>query len=68
MPRASIRRLGGQAPTWRQFLYAQAAGIITVDFLHVDTMLLRRLYVLIFIELAPAGCTSAASLPNPTGE
>jgi len=41
------RRAG---PTWRQFLHAQAAGILAVDFLHVDTVLLKRLYVLVFIE------------------
>ena len=28
-------------PSWRQFLHAQAAGIVAVDFLHVDTVLLR---------------------------
>jgi transposase len=31
------RRAG---PTWRQFLTAQARGIIAVDFVHVDTVLL----------------------------
>ena len=34
------RRAG---PTWRQFLHAQAAGILAVDFLHLDTVLLKRL-------------------------
>ena len=47
-------------PTWRQFLHVQAAGIIAVDFLHVDTVLLRRLYVLVFIEHGTRRMHSAA--------
>jgi putative transposase len=41
------RRTG---PTWKQFLTAQARGILAADFIHVDTLLLRRIYALIVIE------------------
>ena len=37
-------------PTRKQFLTAQAHGILAVDFVDVDTVLLRRLYALIVIE------------------
>ena len=40
------RRTG---PTWKQFLTAQARGIVAADFVHVDTVLLRRIYALIVI-------------------
>lgn len=54
----SIRRLLAQArlepaprrrgPTWREFLRTQASSIIGCDFFTVETVLLRRFYVLFF--------------------
>jgi len=57
------RRFG---PSWREFLRAQAASIVACDFFTVETVFLRRYYVLFFITHANrrvwlAGCTT-----NPT--
>jgi hypothetical protein len=57
---------------WREFLRAQASGIVACDFLTVDTVLFRRLYVLVFIELATrqvhlAGITTTPSNGSLSG-
>jgi len=54
-------------PSWRSFLRQQAASVLACDFFTVETISLRRFYVLFFIELESrrvhlAGCTT-----NPTG-
>jgi transposase InsO family protein len=73
----TVRKILGQAGlgpageraglSWRAFLRAQAQSMLAVDFFTVETVSLRRLYVLFFVELGSrrvhlAGCTA-----NPTG-
>jgi putative transposase len=57
----------GAAPTWKQFLTTQARGILAVDFVHVDTVLLRRLYALIIIEHSTRRVHLAGITSNPDG-
>jgi putative transposase len=55
---------------WHRRLMAgvQAAGILAVDFLHVDTVLLKRLYVLVFIEHGNRRMHLGGVTAHPTGD
>jgi putative transposase len=55
-------------PAWRQFRHARAAGILAVDFLHADTVLLNRLHVLVFIEHGTRRMHLGRVTAHPAGE
>jgi transposase len=56
------RRIG---PSWADFLRAQAQGIVACDFFTVETVWLRTLYVLFWIEHGSRRVHLAAVTANP---
>jgi putative transposase len=52
---------------WAEFLHRQAASILECDFLTVDTVFLKRFYILFFIELQSRRVHLAGVTANPDG-
>jgi transposase len=71
--RTVLRRAGlGPAPrrdgpTWRHFLTAQAKGIVACDFFTVETVLLKTLYVLVFMHVETRRILGIGVSTNPDG-
>jgi hypothetical protein len=54
-------------PTWREFIRGQAHSMIACDFFTVDTIALRRIYALFFIELSTRRVHLAGITEHPDG-
>jgi putative transposase len=59
---------GRSGQSWHAFLDTQAKTILATDFFHVDTVFLRRLHVLFFIEHGTRRAHLAGITAHPTGQ
>jgi hypothetical protein len=55
-------------PSWGEFLRGQAHGILACDFFSIETVFLRTLYVLFFLEVGSRRLHVTTSTRNPDGE
>jgi putative transposase len=56
-----------KGPSWNEFVRSQASSVLACDFFTVDTVLLKRLYVLFFIELDSRRVYVMGITAHPTG-
>jgi putative transposase len=67
LKRAGLDPSARRGQSWQEFLRAQARHAVACDFLTVDTVILRRYYVLFFIELDTRRVQLAGITKHPTG-
>src|SRR5207237_5914231 len=63
--RCGLGAAPGRGPTWREFLRQQAAGMLACDFFTVETVTLKTLYVLVWIELGTRRVRLGGATSNP---
>ena len=54
-------------PSWSEFIRSQAKAVIATDFFTMDTVFLRRFYVLFFIEVETRVVYLAGDHDQPVG-